>query len=583
VWALPQPKTGAPRHARRRGLPVGLASVPAAAWLVTALWLALLLGASLLWPMSYGLDEPQHIDMAYDYAAHPFTFYGPGQLPLSLADVGMQHALPGYPPRTRFAVVPIPARPDRPTFTQLGGHAFEKGGQPNQMDQHPPLYYWLEAAVLSLPGVSGLAWDLQVWLMRLLSVVIMAPVPLLCWSSARRVLAAPFGRLRPESAARLAVLAAALPLTIPDLVRDGSSVDNDTLLLLATSVILWGLTRVITGDTRLRSAAIISAALAVALWTKGFALALPPIILVAYLLAPRQGDRRPGVVRAVWKPVAVVAVGGAIGSIWWIRNVVDYHTVQPDGFGSYVNVIYGPPDHKGTLSHFISPFLDGFIYRIWGEVGLPDLPSPGPLIIYGWFFVALIGVVAALTVKGRPGRRRRLGALALAPLAYFGIAFEGSYSTFRTWADVGVRADQGRYIFGGVVVLATLFAVGWFELARPRFHGRLALLVVTGALVTNAATWLLILRSWYQPVTNSGYGSGTSLALHALLRWSPTPEVVTILLVGVLPVVAGLACLVAVGRAAREWGGLPGERSAREGTVPPAAVAAAAGPDLTDS
>jgi len=51
-----------------------------AIWLVTMLWGALLVGASLLWPMTYGYDEPQHLDMAYVYSAHPFTFHGPGEL-----------------------------------------------------------------------------------------------------------------------------------------------------------------------------------------------------------------------------------------------------------------------------------------------------------------------------------------------------------------------------------------------------------------------------------------------------------------------------------------------------------------------
>jgi hypothetical protein len=555
-----------------------LGSIPRAVWAVTLLWCSLLLGASVVWPASYGLDEPQHIDMAYDYSAHPFTFYGPGRLQLSLAGVGVQHAVPGYPPQVRLAVAPIPPRGHRPTFAQLGGHAFEKAGQPDQMVEHPPLYYWLEALVLRFPGVSGLAWDLQVWLMRLLSIAFMSPVPLLCWSTARRLLAKPFGRFAPLCASRLAVLAAVCPLSIPNLVRDGSSVDNDTLLIFATSVLLWGLARVVCGDLGLRTAAIVSAALAVALWTKGFALALPPLILVAYLFAPsryvrggRVGDSNvayPTVpahsspskaeavagwrarVASVRRPVGVCAIGALAGSFWWVRNVIDYGTLQVNGFGTTYALehLYGTPDYKGTLLHFIPPFLDGFALRIWGEVGLPDSPSPGPLVIYGWLFVALVGIVAALAVRSRPGTRRRLAILGLGPLAYFAITFEGSYSAFREWAHDGVRADQGRYIYGGIVVIAVLSAVGWFSLVRPRFHRRLAPIALCGAILTNGATWLLILRSWYQPVGDPSYGSGTEKALGALLRWSPLPVGLTILVVFILPCLAGLVCLAEVWR-----------------------------------
>lgn len=522
---------------------------------MTALWCALLLGASLIWPMSYGSDEPQHIDMAYDYSAHPFHFYGPGRLYPSLADVGMQRAVPGYGPQTRLSQAPIPPRGQRPTFAQLGGHAFQTGGQPNQMVQHPPLYYWLEAVLLRIPGVSGLAWDVQVWLMRLLSILIMAPLPLLCWSTAKRLLSAPFGRLAPAGAGRLAVLAAAVPLTIPNLVRDSASVQNDTLLILATSVVIWGLARAVTGDMRVRTAAVVSAALAVGLWTKGFALALPPIILIAYLVGGRRAAREwRQAARGVWRPLAVCLVGALVGSFWWVRNVIDYHTIQTNGFGDAYNaVIYGKPDHSGTLARFLPPFLDGFIMRIWGQIGLPDSPSPGPLIIYGWFFVVLMGVVAALAIKGSGGARLRYGVLGLVPLAYFGITFDGSYAVFRQWAHDGVHADSGRYLYGGIVVIAALFAVGWYELARPRFHGRISLIVVAGALVTNAASWLLILRSWYQPVTDSGYGSGTVKALRGLFRWSPLPEGITVLLVMVLPVLTGAGCLAALWADGREW------------------------------
>ena len=532
------------------------ASVPVTVWAVTALWCALMLGASVVWPVSYGSDEPQHIDMAYDYSAHPFTFYGPGQLQLSLANVGMQHALPGYPPHIRLSVAPIPPRDRRPTFSQLGGHGFEQGGQPNQMIQHPPLYYWMEAVVLHLPGVSGLAWDLQVWLMRLLSILIMAPVPLLCWAATRRLLAAPFGRMTPDSAARLAVLAAALPLTIPNLVRDGASVDNDGLLILATSVVLWGMARVITGDLGLRTAAIISTGLAVGLWAKGFALALPPIILIAYLFgASRTVKGWRSALDAVWRPVAVCVAGALVGCFWWVRNLIDYHTIQPNGFGAAYTekYIYGPRDNKGTLPHFLPPFLDQFMMRIWGQLGLPDSPSPGPLVIYGWLFVTLIGIVAALTIRSRAGTRRGLAVLGLVPLAYFLLMFDGSFNTFRQWSRLGVRSDSGRYIYGAIVILAALFAVGWYHLIRPRFHGRLSLMVVAGALLTNGASWLLILRSWYQPARDSSYGAGTGHALSGLLRWSPLPEPLTILLVMVLPVLTGLASLGLLARDARSW------------------------------
>ena len=277
-------------------------------WLISWLWASVLVGASLLWPMLYGYDEPQHVDMAYVYSAHPFHFYGPGDLLRTQASVNAQKLVPGFPPQRRLAVAPILPRGERPSFGELGGHTPVPGSQPNQMVQHPPLYYWAEAVVLRLPGVSHLAWDLQVWLMRLLSVAFLLPVPILCWATARRILT----EIHPiDNAPALAALAAAVPLTLPNLVRDGSSVSNDSLLILTTSVVLYLACRVMTGDLSRRTSVWMGISLAAALLTKGFALVLPPIILAAYLVgAWRQEPGARSRWRTLWPALVAPAAGG---------------------------------------------------------------------------------------------------------------------------------------------------------------------------------------------------------------------------------------------------------------------------------
>ena len=383
-----------------------VAGIPRAVWLITALWLSLLLGASLVWPMLFGYDESQHVDMSYVYSAHPFHFYGPGQLVETRADSRTQAAAPKYPigvflfgMPNLYGTQPLP-RDKRPSFAELGGTSPVAGTPPNQMVQHPPLYYWVEAAILRVPGVSHLAWDLQVWIMRLVSVIMMLPLPILCWATTRRLLAGE--RSPPDAPSGIAsqapILAAVIPLTIPNLIRDGSAVTNDTLLILTTSVLLYLLSRVLTGDLSLRTALGVAVSLAAALFTKGLALVLPPVVLVAYLIgACRYHERLSERWRAVWAPLIVAGIGAAAGSLWWIRNIVDYGTVQTNGTGpGYQRIQFGPPDNHGTIAHFLPVFVTNFVERIWGGIGLADTPSIGPFIEYGWFFVVLIAVVAAL-------------------------------------------------------------------------------------------------------------------------------------------------------------------------------------------
>jgi 4-amino-4-deoxy-L-arabinose transferase-like glycosyltransferase len=487
--------------------------------------------------MSYGYDEVAHIDMAYVYSAHPFHFYGPGQLQYTRANAGMQAQLPGYPPSKLLAKAPIPPRHQRPSFAQLGGHTFLTGGVPNQMVQHPPLYYWLAAAVLRLPGVSHRAWDLQVWLMRLLSVILMLPLPALVWAATVRLLSRP-GRPR-GSTWRLALIAAAIPLTVPNLIRNGSSVTNDSLLILATSAVLYLLSRVLTGDLSRRTAIWIAVWLAIALLTKGFALVLPPVVLAAYLFgAWPMGDRLKTRMQAIWQPLAIAAAGGVIGGLWWLRNLIDYGAVQPNGFGSYDRVleraVYGPPDNHGTLGHFIPGFFTDFANRIWGGVGLPDTPLPGSFIVYGWLTVVLVGVTAALVCRGGPGDRLRALILFAAPVLTVLLVAHASYSTFEHWSK-GLHGSQGRYLYPVMLAVAALATVGWLRVLQPRVRGYLLAVVTVGAFVTNFSVWFMLLRSWY--------GHGPVPAFHSLLRWSPIPSFWTVLFVLVLPGVFGIAAM----------------------------------------
>ena len=271
--------------------------------------------------------------MAYTYANQPFHFYEPGTLNISDTGLGIYKVVGGHPPTRRLSAVPMLPRNERPTLDQLGGH--DLTGPLNQMSQHPPLYYEMVALAIRIPGVSHLSWDVQVWIMRLVSVLLMMPVPLLCWAAARRLLPAslPQGTLN-STVDKLAIAAAVIPFTLPNLIRVGSSVTNDALLISATSVLCYLLCRVVRGDFATRTAIGVSTSLAVALLAKGFALVLPPIVLAAYLIG---WFRQPHPTRSnrvmLLRPVAISGVGGVLGGLWWLRNVVLYGAIQPSGLG----------------------------------------------------------------------------------------------------------------------------------------------------------------------------------------------------------------------------------------------------------
>jgi hypothetical protein len=233
---------------------------------------------------------------------------------------------------------------------------------------------------------------------------------------------------------------------------------------------------------------------------------------------------------------------------------VKYHTVQINGLGPGIQQqIYGRPDHRGTLLHFLPTFLSGYLMRIWGGTGLADVPSPGPAVIWGWFFLVLLGVVVALLLKR--GRHGRLAALVLvsAPILTTLVVADGSFGTNRQWSAV-FAGVQGRYLYNTIVAISALAVIGWVQLTDRRVHAYFVPVVLVAAIVTNATVWVMILRSWYQPLSASGAIHGFTTAFHGLLRWSPLPSPVTILLVLVLPGITTVLAVAAAIRDARSFG-----------------------------
>lgn len=556
----------------RPALGARLRRLPPVVWAVTGLWTALLLGASLLWPPDYGYDEPQHLDMVVVYAAHPFTFYGPGELLTTQSGVAIQNRQPGFPPSKPLNQVPIEPRSARPSIDELGGATIVPTTLPNQMIQHPPLYYELGALVLHAPGVSGLAFDVQIWLLRLLSVLLMVPVPAFAWAAARRLVTEDPDRGGPaavpvgDGLARVVPIAAlVLPLTIPNLVRDGSSISNDSLLILSMSALCWGLVRVVTGDLGRRTAVWVALALAVGLWTKGFALVMPPVVAAAYVVgawrAREAGSGWRGLVRVGWAPFLVAVAGGLVGAVWWVRNLVRYGTVQINGLGPEGMLkIYGQPDGKGRATEFFPAYLTELFQRVYGGIGLPDTPSLGAPLMWGWLTLLATGLLAALLVRGRRGERLTAVVLLAAVVLTLCVTTYGGLSQYEKYSR-GVSGAQGRYLYHLVVLLAAFAAVGWARALRPQLLPRLVPWILGAGLLTNVVAWVFVLQGWYASPTTSVLSTFLA-SVAGFNRWSPVPPQVNALLVVVLPVVTGIVALLLVRRegadARRAAAGLPG-------------------------
>lgn len=524
-----EPRERAARAARRRP---GFA-VPVLVWALLALHVALMLCSAVLYPAMYGYDEPQHVDLAYAYSKG----HGPYDPEQRLLAVGVHNGErgPGYPPSRPFTDHPLLPRDQRPAFDAQGGDTPYLGGKlPNQMVQHPPLYYLAGAAVLGFPGVSGMGYDRQIWLLRMLSVLMVAPLPLLAWAAARALL----GPGPP------ALVAAALPVAVPGLTRIGASVTNDAPMALVGALLVHLLARVLAGDLRTRTGALVGAVLLAGLLTKGFALVLPPVAAAAYLVAALRHRRLPAA------PMVPVVVLSAVGGLWWLRNLLRYGVVQPLGIGQDAfRATLGPVRPGGTVTGFLPGFVETVSSRLWGGIGLPEGPRLSPAVTTGWSvaLVALVVVGSAVGIRGRCGRAA-LAVLTLPAVLTLLLVAAAAYPSYRDHVGLYVGV-HGRYLYVGLTGLAIAFAVGLDRLARlagrrgPGLARRLPAVVLAAALLSQLAAVKTIVGGWWVPAAASGAPAELRGALTGISRWSPFPTVPTY---APFALAAGLAVLALV-------------------------------------
>ncbi len=533
---------------------------------------------SVVAPLGEAPDEPAHLALVLHLAdGHPYPSYDGLEnqgaiIRLCKTYASATRACPreGEPvtptSMRRHAIGEAPNKAARPAWDDEGGS--RSVGQLNQMPQHPPLYYQAMAQVLRAErAVFGGPWsaDRELALLRLVNALLVMPLPLLAWWAARR-----FGL--PDGTGLTAAL---LLFAVPMLTHIGSTLNNDNLLTLLAGVLAALLAGVVRGDRSTRTAVGVGVVTGLALLTKAFAFVFPPLIVVAYLIGTtstarsgssnattdfvpeadgndgegyevRVGDggrAGPGEVEGLseglgWRarlglvvrPVAVAAALVAVLAGWWYVGVrARTGRFAPTVENARLTADLAPDGFSPSVVAFGREFSRSLDNRFWGSFGWYTIRFPTLLATLCTVLLVLALARALAPKVGAAGSTRLQRASLLLPFAALGaFVAQHAWSLYATTSKF--QFIQGRYLFGGVVGLMVLAAIG-VEHAARRWS---PLVAVGAAALLQAEALRRAVQGWW-----GGPGLGPRGQAKAMVAWSGWPGE-ALLALGVLAAGAAL-------------------------------------------
>ncbi|QQD75233.1 glycosyltransferase family 39 protein [Curtobacterium sp. YC1] len=315
----------------------------------------------------------------------------------------------------------------------------------DQMSQHPPTYYAIAAGVLHLVHFEDLRWDLGVLVLRLFDALLVLPMPFLAWATVRRLTGSP----------RAALVGGAAIIGIPEVAAIGASVTNDALMLPLAGTLVYLVVRLLTGDRRVRTTIWIGLLLGAMLLVKGTALPAVPFVGIAVLAA---GLTRATALRNALRALWTLAIAAVVGGWWWLRNLIVYHDIQPDGLAKYARPPKPfPADTAANPEVFLRDYWNGVSRTFWGSVGGLTQFQIAQVLIDGLTVVCLLGIIVWAFRRG-PSLRPAI-VLASFPVILIALHMQSGWSGYMK--NTIVAGTQGRYYYPTLLVLIALSALAW--------------------------------------------------------------------------------------------------------------------------
>ncbi len=465
-------------------------------------------------PLLQSPDELYHFDRIMA-SEHGHLAPDPGTMNTSQGSASVPAAyfpppLPRLALSQLFAVTAAPARDSRASYQELGGDdRSSTANVPNYLTQHPPLYYAVMGGVAWLiPGSDTMPVDLLMWVLKLVNILLMLPLPYLMYRSARTLV----------GTSAIAQASAFLPLMVPGLAHSAASMNNDNLAIVIGAAVVALSLAVARGDQTARTAGWIAALCVAGSLTKSTVLFVLMIVPIAYLIAAIRVRRWPA------RHTMLILLAGAVATAaWWVRNVLVFGKFQPDGFGSNPIAIANPrpPGERGELAPFLRAVRDQVPSRFWAGLGLGGPPNLPKTMIWTLTILVIIAVIATIvTLTGRRIEFLTVFVVGVAAVAML------VWTSYRHWLHfVAASGLQGRYAYPGVFGILFPLTILGALLLRRLWRWTPVLIAAGGSLVSAWAIYTSADLFWLPPGQALRPGLFSS-AVHRLLAWSAVPGAV---------------------------------------------------------
>jgi len=339
-------------------------------------------------------------------------------------------------------------------------------------DHQPPLFYALAAPVFALTGG---------WLtaLRLFSLFIGGFGVIFAYLAIAEIF--------PDQL-WVAALAAALYALLPQHLHMLSSLNNDSLSEALLTCALWQSARLIRAGADARRVTALALTTGLGFLTKTTAyLAFPVGAFAIFAAYAHTGADLPKVAKSLAR-FAVIA--GAIGAIWWLRNLAVYGGTDVMGLQAHNAIVVGQPTTQEWLAQFgaaglLSRLAQTTFQSFWGQFGWMSIVLDKKFYIGFLVFTALS---AALFIVWRV--RAKLSPAQTWQLRMMGFLTALTFAAF-AWYNLQFIQHQGRYLFPALTAFALAASLGWHTLA-PKSLRRWLWLV--GLLAFAALDAYLLLR-----------------------------------------------------------------------------------------